>query len=83
MQTPQKRAREPVYWIGNPVACDLCRKPFGEAVGVKIVDGRLAVTGSWGILDLGCHRTHGVGVGTGKGQVYERQTDGRWLKVEG
>jgi hypothetical protein len=68
----------PVYWAGAVSACEYCKRPIGNTM----VDGRLR-TGPWAVLDLRCHREHGVGVGVGKGQVYKRQEDGRWLKVEG
>lgn len=70
----------PVYWTGTPPElCDLCCRPLGNT----FVDGATKPQGRWGCLDLKCHRVHGVGVGTGKGQVYRRQDDGRWLKTEG
>lgn len=68
------------YWMGStPTNCDLCQRPFGDTM----IDGAVKPQGSWGLLDLGCHRMHGVGLGTGRGQMYRRQADGRWLKVEG
>lgn len=71
----------PVYWRGStPVKCDLCDQPLD---GKKFVDGSTKPQGTWGILDLRCHRIHGNGLGTGRGQLYERQDDGRYLKIEG
>jgi hypothetical protein len=71
--------KEPVYWIGEiPTRCDIC----GAKMQHKMVDARTR-NGQWGLIDLKCHAAHGVGVGKGKGQVYERQPDGRWLKIEG
>jgi hypothetical protein len=74
-----KHDPEPVYWISEPPAvCELC----GQKIKETFADAR-TVQGPWGSLDLKCLRIHGVGVGKGKGQVYRRQDDGRWLKVEG
>lgn len=74
-------ARPAVYWKGPlPVTCDMCGEPFA---GRKFVDGATKPKGRWGIMGLGCHRVHGLGLGTGKGQLYERQDDGRYLKIEG
>ena len=30
-----------------------------------------------------CHKDHGVGLGTGRGQKFVKQDDERWLKVAG
>lgn len=80
MDIVTKPPGDPVYWIGVvPAKCDLCGKPIRST----FVDGRLRDRSTWGNLDLGCHRTHGVGVGKGMGQVYQRQDNGRWLKTEG
>lgn len=80
MPTEQKVATIPVYWKGSdPVHCDLCQRPLGNS----FIDGAVKPQGSWAILDLKCHRIHGVGLGTGKGQLFQRQADGRWLKTEG
>lgn len=76
---PGKKAAEPVYWMGEiPTACPIC----GAKMHHKMVDARLR-QGSWATIDLKCHAEHGVGTGVGKGQVYEKQPDGRWLKIEG
>lgn len=70
---------EPVYWVGEvPERCDICNK----RVITTFVDARTR-SGSWGNLDLQCHRIHGVGTGKGKGQTYHLQGDGRWLKIAG
>ena len=72
-------AQAPRYWIGDPdPQCDLCRKPFGKV----FIDGKTDA-GPWGNMCPACHRQHGVGLGLGRGQKYQRQADGRWLKVGG
>lgn len=68
-----------VYWQGTQVAdCDLCNQPITK----RMIDGK-TTSGPWGLMCVPCHKTHGTGLGTGRGQAYEHQTDGRWLKVEG
>lgn len=70
---------EPVYWIGDvPIVCDICR----QRIENTFVDGA-TMNGPWANMDLRCLRTHGRGLGRGRGQMYRRQEDGRWLKVEG
>jgi len=65
------------YWEGNPITdCEIC----GGAITIFFVDGKTK-SGPWGVMCLGCHKIHGVGLGTGKGQQYEKQMSGRWLKV--
>jgi hypothetical protein len=79
-----------VYWRGAADTCDICGGPIAVETGTKIVDGRTR-GGPWALMDEGCHKIHGVGTGTGHGQVYQRQENtteaankGRlWLKVEG
>ena len=67
------------YWEGSmPSKCDICRRGIKQV----FIDGKLR-SGPWGILCPKCHSKCGVGLGLGKGQQYERQIDGRWLKVEG
>lgn len=67
------------HWTGTaPTACDI----DGTVIKDNFVDGRTR-RGPWANMCLSCHRTQGVGLGTGKGQHYKKQGDGRWLKVEG
>lgn len=78
--TDSTQGVRPVYWTGQaPIHCDLCARPLGNT----FVDGATKPQGRWGSLDLKCHRVHGVGIGAGKGQVFRKQDDGRWLKIEG
>lgn len=63
-------------WMGaRPTHCDLC----GDPLIIEFVDGRTR-SGQWGILCRPCHAEQGVGVGLGKGQVYNL---GTLEKVEG
>lgn len=68
-----------VYWTGAVVKCDMCLRSFaGED---KMFDAATAY--GWANLCERCFRDHGRGLGTGRGQRYERQNDGRWLKTAG
>lgn len=67
------------FWMGStPDKCDIC----GESVGEKFVDGKTTM-GPWGILCVTCHKSVGVGLGLGKGQLYEHQKSGDWMKIAG
>jgi hypothetical protein len=62
-------------WLGSRDKCDICgcditKKPF--------VDGATS-SGPWALMCCTCHRTHGRGIGPGKGQKYDK--DG--IKVGG
>jgi hypothetical protein len=80
-------SEQPRYWMSPaPVACDLVGEmpgPHDDIVKAgEFVDGRTQM-GPWANMCITCHRRHGVGLGTGKGQRYTRQADGRWLKTGG
>jgi hypothetical protein len=67
----------PKYWCGDVEAdCQLCNKPIGDT----FIDGR-TVMGPWANMCPKCHRGSGTGLGLGKGQRYQKQADGRWLKT--
>jgi hypothetical protein len=73
------------FWMGStPTRCDLCNTKLKHL----FVDGK-TVMGSWGILCAKCFEDCGVGLGTGKGQLYIRlekqDSDGRqrWQRVAG
>jgi hypothetical protein len=67
------------YWAGNLSPKD----DFGVKYDVTMIDGK-TIHGPWANMTLKSWRIHGVGkLGTGFGQKYVKQADGRWLKVEG
>ena len=73
------------YWGGKvPEQCDLMHHLEDEPHDIRgeFVDCA-TVFGPWAILCPACHVKYGLGVGTGRGQRYKRQGDGRWLRVEG
>ena len=66
-------------WFGSkPEKCDICHKPFNG----EFIDGRTQ-SGPWGMLCPPCHKTYGVGLGTGNGQHYKLAEDGKFEKVAG
>jgi hypothetical protein len=69
------------FWMGgSPTRCDAC-----EAALRGVFYDAATRFGAWGILCPTCH-VFGPGLGrtgSGRGQKYERQDDGRWLKTEG
>lgn len=57
-------------WMSEkPTSCDICHNPLGPT----FVDGKTN-RGPWGILCGTCFRYYGVGLGTGKGQMYDTET---------
>lgn len=50
-----------------PKKCDSCGGPLPGG----FVDGKTKF-GPWGILCLPCHQIYGVGIGLGRGQLYDK-----------
>ncbi len=70
---------EPLYWLGPLGGCDICKKPFNNVM----YDVKTNI-GPWGNLCESCFQLYtSRRLGTGQGQKFERQTDGRFLCVEG
>lgn len=71
---------QPVEWLGS-IECDYCHKKGEELAylyDAKTTDGPWATMCSW------CFKEHNAsGLGTGRGQCYKRQDDGRYLKIQG
>ena len=69
------------YWLSPPPEkCDTCDTPITDT----FIDGKTTL-GPWGCLCPTCF-TFGPGIGklgTGLGQKYEKQADGKWLKTGG
>lgn len=73
------------FWMGSaPVRCDLTdtNTSADHDLSKEFVDGATRM-GPWAIMCARCARMRGVGIGRGMGQRYQRQEDGRWLKVAG
>lgn len=67
-----------VYWLSRVPLLD----DFGAIIGSNFVDGKTN-NGKWAIMSERSFTKFGIGLGTGKGQLYEKQVDGRWLKTGG
>lgn len=61
-----------------PKKCQVCHREIEDVV----IDGQLR-QGQWGYMCPSCHKNHGVGLGVGLGQKYQKQADGTFVKVEG
>lgn len=73
--------KQPVYWVSPPPEkCQGCENDIEEV----FYDGRTRI-GPWALMCPMCfYLGPGIGqTGTGFGQKYEKQRDGRWLKTEG
>lgn len=73
---------KPRYWMGDPpTACDI---DASHKITDTFIDG--STSRGWANMCPACHTEYGRGLGTGRGQKYEkREVEGktRWLKVEG
>jgi len=67
------------YWTGSePSSCQIC----GRSLNFYFIDGKVKEE-SWAYMCCACHKEVGVGLGIGRGQAYQKQPSGRWLKVGG
>ena len=64
------------YWIGDIRSDDDLGLPIINA----FIDGATTF-GPWAIMSPASHKRYGKGLGAGRGQRYEKQPDGRWMKV--
>jgi hypothetical protein len=70
-----------VYWVGYLDEYD----DFGDMFTDEMIDGKTKMNPwSWAKMTPASWKKYGVGrLGTGYGQRYKKQPDGKWLKVEG
>lgn len=67
------------YWLSPVGAAD----DFGSPIDTVIIDGKTRM-GPWALMTPDSFEKFGTGkLGTGYGQKYEKQEDGKWLKIEG
>lgn len=67
------------YWMGDVPTKD----DFDATIVDEFIDGKTRM-GPWALMTLATWRRLGVGrLGVGYGQRYQKQPDGKWLKVEG
>ena len=77
MKTKTQKSRSK-YWVGDPpTRCDICHEP----IRMTFTDG--ATMRYWANMCPCCHGLYGLGLGTGRGQQYTKQRNGRWLKTAG
>ena len=75
----KKSSAAVVAWVGDPPErCDLCKKLILKT----FVDGKTKY-GPWATMCLSCYHGFGVGLGTGRGQRYDKQPSGQFVKTEG
>jgi hypothetical protein len=68
-------------FVPAPNNCDLCHTEFSMEPGTLMYDA--AFRGPWGCFCDSCFKKHGMQIGTGKGQKYERREDGSFERVAG
>lgn len=61
-----------------PDECQVCNEPVTDA----LVDGVIRGAG-WAFMCPKCHKELGIGLGTGMGQLYEKQDDGLFHRTQG
>lgn len=67
-----------VYWTAPVGGFD----DFDYPISKRIIDGKTK-QGPWAIMTPQSYVKHGVGLGIGLGQLYEKQRDGKWLLIKG
>lgn len=67
-------------WVGTPPShCDICK----TELGTEFYDFRVPTVGQWANGCKACFKRYGGRLGTGLGQKYVRQDDGKFNRVEG
>lgn len=72
--TPQEK----VYWTAPVGGFD----DFGYPISKRIIDGKTK-QGPWALMTPQSYVKHGIALGVGYGQLYEKQKDGKWLLIKG
>ena len=65
-------------WYGDVTWCNVC----GQEIKGEFVDGKLKRGSTWALMCIPCFKRHGSGLGLRKGQLYKKEEDGVWYKVE-
>lgn len=67
------------YWHGtDPVRCDV----WGQPITTVFYDAKMPGAG-WAMMHPDTFEALSCALGPGRGQRYEKQEDGRWLKTAG
>lgn len=69
------------YHPDAPEDCDICSIPLSRETFFS--DGRLQGVPAWANMCADCSVYYGAGIGWGIGQLYRKESDGRWLMVGG
>jgi len=67
-----------MIYTNPPKECDICKRPIEN----EFVDGK-TLFGPWANMCMTCHLINGVGLGTGKGQHYQKDENGKFVKISG
>jgi len=65
-------------WYGDVDKCTMC----GREIQGEFVDGKLKHGSKWELMCITCFKSWGSGLGLRKGQLYKKEEDGVWYKVE-
>lgn len=65
-------------YINPPSHCDICNKEIKEG----FIDGG-TIWGPWANMCPECFGKVGIGLGTGRGQKYQKDKEGNYVKVAG
>jgi hypothetical protein len=79
-ESTAKPARQK-FWMGS--VPEFCQVTPSLRIVDRMVDGRVPGHGSWANMHPTTFRRLGGRIGPGNGQLYAKQPDGRWLKIEG
>ena len=67
------------YWLGSEIStCEVT----GKTITDRFVDGRTPF-GPWAIMHPDVFAGWGYKPAQGVGQLYEKQPNGKWLKIDG
>jgi hypothetical protein len=66
------------FWMGHKPKCDFC-----GIDPMVFVDGKVKGISSWAIMCPDCFNQFGVNLGVGKGQMYEKDKEGKFILIAG
>jgi len=66
------------YWL-SPVSD---KDDFGDTIEDVIIDDKTK-HGPWALMTPASFDENGIKLGLGWGQKYQKQEDGKWLKIDG
>lgn len=75
---PDNQSKRRIRYINPPTECDICHGPFKNDC---FYDAQ-TVKGCWANMCMECFHNYSVGLGTGKGQEYQKEGID-WYKTRG